>query len=196
MVYKDSQGLEIKPGIRYLDDIRSLLHDKEWAGTAPNLELYYMYRGIKKENGLRYDITVIPSMMLGQEFIKTQGHDHAKLHQELYHVLAGQGIFLMQKVKENKVEDVYAVKADVGDIIIIPPGYGHFTINPGDEELRMANWVSEECVNDYSAVMENQGACYYALKDKWIKNENYQDVPELRFEKPLRSMPKDLSFLK
>ena len=40
-----------KPEIRYLNDIKDVLYDKEWTKKAPNLELYYMYRGVEKKGG-------------------------------------------------------------------------------------------------------------------------------------------------
>jgi oxalate decarboxylase/phosphoglucose isomerase-like protein (cupin superfamily) len=41
-----------------------------------------------------------------------------------------------------------------------------------------------------------QGACYYYTKNGWIKNENYKNVPPLRFEESLKSEPTNLDFLK
>jgi len=35
------------PQIRYLDEMRKVLFDREWAKRASNIPLYYMYRGIK-----------------------------------------------------------------------------------------------------------------------------------------------------
>jgi len=204
-----------KPDIRYLNDMREVIYDKQWLKKAPNLELYYMYRGIKKKRDLRYDITIIPSRMLGKEFVKTKGHEHIGKYSELYIVLEGEAIYLMQKCKGNLVEDVYAVKAKKGDVVIIPSGYAHVSINPSKKDLKMANWVSEDCKSDYRMFEKKQGACYFAIaqkskikkeqvphkreqksKIKWIKNKNYKDVPELRFEKPLKSMPKNLDFLR
>jgi len=36
----------IKPDIRYLEDMKSVIYDKKWLKTAPNRELYYMYRDV------------------------------------------------------------------------------------------------------------------------------------------------------
>lgn len=186
---------DLKPDIRYLDDMRNVLNDKNWAAKAPNLELYYMYRGVEEKDNLRYDITVIPSQMLGQEFVKTKGHQHYNNFQEIYTVLEGEAIFLMQKRNDGKIEDVFAVQAQSGQSVIIPSGYGHVTINPGKTELKTSNWVSKKCVGDYEIFEKLAGACYYYTKSGWIKNENYQEVPELRFEEPLKSAPTDLNFL-
>jgi glucose-6-phosphate isomerase len=192
------------PDIRHLNDMNSVVFDKEWLKSASNLKLYYMYRGIEEKDGLRYDITIVPAKMLGSEFVKTKGHYHVGAWQELYTVLEGEAIFLMQKKNgEGKIEDVYAVKAEKGNFVIMPPFYGHVTINSSEtQDLKMANWISPECKSEYSDFEKLVGACYYYIlqsdsgQASWIKNENYKSVPELRFEEPLKSAPEDLSFLK
>lgn len=181
--------------IRYLNDLKEALFDQPWAAQAANLELYYMERNVKEENGLRYDITRIPPVMLGSEFVKTKGHYHAGDYCEMYIVLAGEGFFLYQKGHEE-ISDVCAVKAQKDEAVVIPAGYGHVTINPSPrEELKMANWVKKEDKGDYSLFEKMRGACYFYTKDGWLKNKNYKNIPELRFEKPLDSIPKNLDFL-
>lgn len=184
-----------KPDIRYLDDMREVLYDKKWSASAPNLELYYMYRGVENKGDLRYDVTVIPAQMLGKEFVKTKGHDHSGNYGEVYIVLEGEALYLMQKYNNGLVEDVYAVKAKKGQAVIIPPCYGHITINPANMTLEEANWISVKCKNTYDLFVEKQGACYYYTASGWIKNENYKNVPELRFAEPLNEMPDNLDFL-
>ncbi len=185
-----------KPEIRFLNDMREVLYDKEWLRKAKNFEVYYMYRGLKKKAGLRYDITIIPPRMLGKEFTKTKGHYHIDDFPELYIVLSGQAIYLMQKVKGETIEDVYGVRAKKGEAVIIPQGYGHVTINPSDKSLKMANWIKDEGKSDYQPIEKMQGTCYFYTKSGWQKNKNYKKVPPLRFEKPLESIPENLNFLK
>jgi glucose-6-phosphate isomerase len=193
----------IKPDIRYLKDMEKVVYDKEWLKKAPkDMELYYMYRGIdppqilprakieagKGKSGLRYDITIIPPKMLGKEFVKTKGHNHPV--EEKYIVLEGEAIFLVQKGKE-KIEDVYAVKAKKGDEVIIPANYDdHIVINPSNQELKIGNWISEDCKNEYETIEKMKGACYFYIKGPstklgvdWVKNKNYKEIPKLRFEK-------------
>lgn len=185
-----------RPDIRFLNGVKSVLYDQKWAKKAPNLELYYMYRGLKRENGLRYDITVIPPRLLGQEFAKTKGHEHLKKYGELYIVLSGKAIYLMQKCQNNQVKDVYAVKAKKGDVVIVPPYYGHVTINPSEKEtLKTANWLDERSQHVYDVVGKKQGLSYYYTKQGWIKNKKYAKIPKLRFKKPLKKLPKNLDFL-
>ncbi len=187
----------LKPDVRKLSDIKNVVADKEWYKSAEDCDLYYMYRILQEKDGLRYDITVIPPKMLGSEFVKTKGHNHAGFYGEVYMVLEGEGFYLFQKGDENKIEDVCVVKAKAGENIIIPAGYGHVTINPSqDKALKMANWVKKEDKGDFSLFEKNQGACYYYTQNGWVKNENYKDVPELRFEEPVKEVPENLDFLK
>lgn len=187
-----------KPDIRHVSDMKEVIYDKEWLKNAPDSELYYMYRKVKEENGLVNHITVVPSKMLGKEYVKTKGHYHSKdNYGEVYAVLEGQGLFLAQKKKHEPeiIEDVFFVEAKKGEYVAIPAGYGHVMINDSVDDLITIDWSSEDCKGVYDLFMEKQGACYYYTKSGWIKNENYKQVPELRSEKPLKSMPENLDFL-
>lgn len=195
MKSKIQTNTKVKPSIRYLKEIKDILYDKEWANTAPNLELYYMYRGAKNQNGLRYDITVIPPKTLGKEFVKTKGNRNAKGFLELYVVLAGEAIFLMQKVKGRSVQDALVIKAKRGDVVIEPKDYIIVTINPSKRTLKLGNWIPENNQNIYSEIEKMKGACYYYTKGGWVKNEHYKNIPKLRFQKPLKKIPDNLNFL-
>ena len=184
-----------KPQIRHLDEMKKVLYDQKWAKNAFNSEIYYVYRNVKKKNGLRYDITIIPPKMLGREFPKTKGHKHKEKFQELIQVLEGKAFYFAQKGKGKNIEDCYFTEAKKGDFVIIPSDYEHLTINPAKKELKMANWISEKCKNDYSLFEHLQGACYYYTKRGWIRNKNYVKIPLLHIKKPLKSKPKNLDFL-
>ncbi len=194
MVNADLKNL--KPDVRKLSEMREVILDREWLKIADDLELYYMYRKVKQENGLNHNITVIPAKMLGVEFIKTAGHIHMGPQQEIYTVIEGEAIFLMQKTNGDTVEDVYAVKAKKGESAIIPSFYGHVTINPSNKNLKTGDWSSAETKSDYSLFKKLNGACYYYTKQGWVKNENYKNIPDLRFEEPLKEVPGNLDFLK
>lgn len=191
---------KLKPDVRHLNEMRNVLYDQEWLKTADDVELYYMYRGVEEKNGIKHNITVILPKKLGREFSKTKGHYHIGKYQEIYTVLEGNAIYLMQKKKNvegNEIEDVYVVKCDAGETIVIPSDYGHITINPFEnKQLKMGDWTSSECKSDYSLFEKLKGACYYYTIDGWIKNEHYKSVPELRFEEPLKEIPQNLDFLK
>lgn len=186
-----------KPDIRTILDLKEVIYDKNWfRKTKKNVAAYYMYRGVKRDGGLRYDITLFPNITLGKEFLKTKGHEHENKYGEMYKVLNGKAIFLMQKSKDKEILDVYAVLAKKGDYIIIPPDYGHITINPIKKELKTANWSSEKTKSNYSLYERMKGGCYYYTVNGWVRNKNYKKVPKLRFKKPLKKIPSNLAFLK
>jgi glucose-6-phosphate isomerase len=195
MEIKNIDLSKIQPKIRHLDDMREVLCDQEWSKTAPNADLYYMFGDLVEDGNLKYSITIVAPKLLGKEFNKTKGHVHIGNYQETYTVLGGEAIYLMQKGDENKIEDVYAVFAKEGESIIIPAGYGHITINIGKTDLKTGDWRNINCKQDYSLFEKLHGGCFYYTTQGWIKNENYKNVPELRFEEPLKEL-KDLDFLK
>jgi glucose-6-phosphate isomerase len=186
----------LTPNIRFLSDIKDVLFDQEWyLNQRENPAIYYMYRGLEKKDNLRYDITVIPPFLMGQEPVKTLGHFHGLDSNEMYIVLEGQGLFLLQKGKD-KIEEFIAIKGKKGDCIIVPKGFAHITINPTENEtLKMANWVKDESGFDYETVKDKKGLCYYFTVNGWVKNNNYQNIPEIKFKEP-DSYPENLEFLK
>lgn len=190
---------KIKPTIRRLFDMKDVIYDREWLSRADNIELYYMYRELSlskkdalmmKEHNLRYDITVIPPRMLGCEFVKTAGHYHPAVpgtdttFPEIYEVLNGEAQYLMQKSEDDKIKDVILIKAGEGDKVIIPPNYGHLTINASNRVLKMANWVARSFESLYAPIKEKRGGAYFILENGIVKNPCYIEVPEIRILKP------------
>jgi glucose-6-phosphate isomerase len=186
-----------KPAVRLLKEMGGVIYDKDFAQKNSALKLYCVFRNIKKYKDLHWDITVIFPKMLGKEFVKTKGNKNEHGFRELYTVLEGEAIFLMQKAENGTVEDVFAVKSAIGDWIIVPPNYEIITINSSNEKtLKIGNWVSEKTKNIYKDIEKFGGACYFYTVDGWIKNKKYKNIPELRFEKPLKNMPEDMDFLR
>ncbi|MCK5107393.1 MAG: glucose-6-phosphate isomerase [Nanoarchaeota archaeon] len=186
-----------KPGIRKLKDESKVLISK----VKKNIPIYYMYRDVHlkedevkfRKNKVRYDITVIPPHKFGKEEVKTLGHYHPHLkgkrisYPEIYEVLHGEGIFLIQNKKGSKIVDAIAIKGKKGDIIIVPPNYGHITINPSKKVLIMCNLVSNSFSSIYKDIIKKHGAGYYYIieggKGKFIKNPSYKNLPYLRLKK-------------
>ena len=203
-------GKRVKPDIRKLEDMKEVICDKQWLETTEVTDLYYMYRDLYysnrdhsliQENDLRYDITIIPPSNLGIEYVKTAGHYHPLIngldytYPEVYEVLSGVAHYLMQKADNSKVTDVILVEAKEGDKVIVPPNYGHVTINPSNKELKMANWVSNQFSSLYDPYREFRGAVYFELNNgSLIRNKNYEDLPELKKLKPTNI--KELGYFK
>lgn len=186
----------IKPSIRRLSEMREVVYDKTWLQRSNDIDLYYMYRDLAinenerriiHRNNLRYDITIIPPLRLGCEYVKTAGHYHPQVtgtdvsYPEIYEVLEGKAHYLLQKVKDSRILDVILIEAKRNDKVIIPPNYGHITINPSNRRLKMANFVSSKFSSVYEPVREKKGGAYFELVgNRFVKNENYGKIPELR----------------
>jgi len=182
-----------KPQVRTTDEIRSLLFDPDCIGPGM---LYLMYRDLARtrkerqwlsEHQLRYDITVIPPGVLCREYVKTKGHYHPDNpagvgYPEVYEVLEGSAHYLLQN---RNLSDIVLFSAGKGDKVIIPPGYGHVTINPSRQTLTMANLVSTAFLSDYREYEALRGAAYYELEgETFTKNPHYPDIPVLRRRGP------------
>lgn len=169
-------GNEHPKSVRKAKDLVGTLVDGK---IERDFDAYYMYRDIYKAEGMRFDITVIPAGSLGSECPKTFGHYHPKSsdefeYAEVYQVLHGKALFILQKKNSDGSVNVTMVDAEKGDVLLFPPGYGHVSINKGEEELILSNLVYTHFDSEYNYFKENQGAAYYYLKNGEIKqNDNY-----------------------
>lgn len=183
-----------EPDIRRAGDMAEVILDKDWLKENEEVELYYMYRNLWREGdeerirseGLRFDITVIPPREMGREYVKTKGHYHSEAapgvsYPEIYEVQQGRAHYLLQKKSDRGVEDVVLIEAKAGEKALIPPNYGHITINPSGEPLKMANWVDRGFDSIYKDILELRGGAYLELVGgEFVENRNYERVPELR----------------
>jgi glucose-6-phosphate isomerase len=189
----------VEPEVRRLSDMRDVVYDIDWLKTAPDTDLYYMYRDLAMsrndrsiilDHHLRYDITVIPPKKLGVEYVKTAGHYHPCIegtsctYPEVYEVLHGTAHYLLQRCDGGRITDVVMIEAGEGDKAIIPPGYGHVTINPSNKELKMSNWVSRDFSSLYEPYKKCGGAAYFELADGLVRNGRCDHIPDIRLLKP------------
>ncbi|KKH94292.1 glucose-6-phosphate isomerase [Methanosarcina sp. 1.H.T.1A.1] len=183
------------PDVRNLYDMKEVIADQDWLQITDNFDLYYMYRELARDEedlrlmrefGLRYDITVIPPARLGNEYIKTAGHYHPRApraevsYPEVYQVLEGEAVYLLQRVEGSKVLDVVVIEAEKGDVVLVPPDYGHITINRAETTLKMANWVCSRFSSIYEPIRKFGGGAYYLLEEGFMVNPCYSEVPEIR----------------
>jgi glucose-6-phosphate isomerase, archaeal len=182
------------PAVRTMEEMRPVLADPSCTCSDP---LYFMYRDLAKSDAdwrwlhahhLRYDLTVIPPRDLCGEWVKTKGHYHPKNpagvgYPEIYEVLEGSAHFLLQS---RELDDIVMIGAGCGDVVIIPPGYGHVSINPSrDETLAMANIVSTAFESEYGEYESHHGAAYFELSSgDLLKNPRYPKVPPVRSVRP------------
>jgi glucose-6-phosphate isomerase len=76
---------------------------------------------------------------------------------------------------------VRLVRAGPGDRVLVPPGFGHVTINPGSTTLSMVNIVSTRFESDYTSYERLRGAAYFELEGgKLVKNPRYPGAAGVR----------------
>lgn len=168
---------------------------------------YDVYRGIAfpedeellQKNDFRYDITIIMPGQINGECKKTSGHYHGwnpartNTYAEVYEVIKGTALYVLQKSPnfdaENPedlvVEDLILATVHAGETIIIPPNYGHASINIGDGPLVFSNLAYVPCPVHYDPVKHYHGMSYYLMKKGGEItaefNSRYQNVPQPKF---------------
>lgn len=193
-------GNKFSPTLRTLSDMKTVAYDLKWIATAQNIPSYWFFRNvyvnetdkkILKARRIRYDITVITPNSLGVECSKTKGHYHPEVpgtrvtYPEIYQVLSGEGKFMLQ-CGDKEVLDVIFINAEKGDVVVVPPNYGHVTINESNKPLKIANLVCSSFSSIYDTIEKRRGGAYYKLINGIIvQNTHYTKVPMPRFLKPL-----------
>lgn len=190
----------VTPDIRRRRDMLEVLFEPDAAGPE---ELYYMYRGVGRESdrkllaqhGLRYDVTILRPGTVGSEYVKTAGHYHPVkpgtelTYPEVYEVLHGRAHYLLQTEPDEEGVEAVLVEAVAGDKVLIPPGYGHITINPGPDWLVMSNWVAEGFASLYGPIKELGGGAYFELagngeEERLVVNPRYRPTPRISARRP------------
>jgi glucose-6-phosphate isomerase len=184
LVYGDD--FQVEPKTRPFSDAK-----KVYLGEI-NLEdeLYYMYRYFEKgldkktfeQSDCEYDITVLNAGKVGDEFIKTKGHYHSLVpntdisYPEVYEVIEGNIEYLIQKrPNDDKETEVVIIEAQKGDKIIVPPNYGHVSMNLGKEPAVESNLQKRDlpAVADYGGFEYYKGGAMYRTEVGWKENKEY-----------------------
>ncbi|WP_052074147.1 glucose-6-phosphate isomerase family protein, partial [Tetragenococcus muriaticus] len=195
---------------KYSNQMNGLLYEPQYERSEIHYYDFYLdmgfnqYKKIFKDNDVRYDLIYMEGGTPSQEYIKTSGHFHKKIegqdisYPEIYQVIQGKAVFILQKVddweKEDEplvVEDCILVEVNAGETVIIPPNYGHCAVNVTDEPMIFIDLISIHSDNDYASIKQSRGMCCYILKfdDSYRveKNENYIFNTEIRKMNPKES---------
>lgn len=193
-------------GGKFAGQMTGLLMKEE--GLDPQEHCYDFYRDIVFESDrqlyqkydFRYDITAIMPGTINGECKKTSGHYHGYIsgqtysYPEVYEVLHGECIYILQRVlnfdksEEPHIEDLIAVRVKAGQAIIIPPFYGHCSVNIGDDVLLFSNIAVVSCPLHYGPIKDKHGLAVYVTKENGevllVANPRYSDALNPRLVTP------------
>ncbi|MGL5042939.1 MAG: glucose-6-phosphate isomerase family protein [Culicoidibacterales bacterium] len=178
-----------KVEIRTLDSIRANLKDPECQGPEKVYAIAMDVGDIADKaaigaRNLLYGAVTYASGSLGTEPIRSQGHVHAispscgSSTPEVYEIWAGAAYIYMQEFVETNPGRCFAIYAQPGDVVIVPPGWGHATISANREKpLSFGAWCVRDFGFDYTKTRLHGGLAWFPIiADKkiiWRKNNSY-----------------------
>lgn len=172
--------------VRKFEEQKDVLRN---SGKALDAELYWVFNETTSQ-GKWENTTILNNIKINQEFNKTYGHYHGTSITETYEVVYGKGILILQKpLIENgvtnfsKIQNVYLIKVNTQQEIVISPEYGHSWSNVGDTPLILLDdWRAGHSERDYEQMKNFNGMATYLIEEsgeiKTEKNSNYEDVPD------------------
>jgi glucose-6-phosphate isomerase len=192
-----------------LNQMRSLMYNADQADDEPLYEFYVGVfngenSGIFDHGGLRHDIILVSPGHIGGEFKKTSGHIHKQPsnyktgYPEIYEVLYGTALFMVQKTVNGTVRCAAAIETRAGEKILIPPGYEHATVNIGSGPLVFCDLISNNCENEYQAIQDHGGMGYFVINrnglPEFVKNPRYGKLPEIQRLRPVINAELNITF--
>jgi len=144
-----------------------------------------------KASDYMVDLTILNPGKVGSEFVKTVGHFHGIIpgkdysYPEVYEAVSGKFEYLLQKVCGDEGVEVLWVIAEPGDKIMMPPNFGHVSMNIGFEQAVEVDVQKRDNPNfsDYSIFKEKTGGAYYRTEDGLKKNPNYK-IKSIKIVRP------------
>ena len=177
---------------RTLDSIRKNLRDPLCSGPDPVYSIAMdvgksEHRHLLMQHHLLYGAVTYAAGRLGNEPVRSQGHIHKiSPHSgwstpEVYEIWSGKAIIYMQETAEDQPGRCFAVIANPGDVVIVPPNWAHATISADpDQPLTFGAWCDREYGFEYEAVRRHKGLAWFPVISEnriieWQKNLNYLD---------------------
>jgi glucose-6-phosphate isomerase len=146
-----------------------------------------IHRDSLEKAHLLFGLVTYAKGSLGKEPIRSQGHIHriSKYGKgwstpEIYQIWSGKAIIYMQEFAKDNPGKCYAVYAEPGDIVVVPPFWAHATISADpDIPLTFGAWCDRDYGFEYDDVRAHKGLAWYPLLDnnggfQWHFNNHYR----------------------
>ncbi len=177
---------------RSLDSIRKSLRNPDCDGPDP---VYSIAMDVGKSEHFRqlqqlhllYGAVTYAAGRLGDEPVRSQGHIHKVSPfsgwstPEVYEIWSGKAIIYMQESAEDDPGRCFAVIAQPGQVVIVPPNWAHATISAdAGQPLTFGAWCDREYGFEYDGVRAHKGLAWFPViapsgEIDWLKNLNYLD---------------------
>lgn len=115
--------------------------------------IYEVYECLQPQEAghLNYGTTILYPGKIGKEFYMTKGHFHVnEASSEVYLGLGGEGLILIQSRTGNSEY----LRMNKGEVIYVPPGWGHRTLNVGTQKLVFFFTYQADAGHDYESVQK------------------------------------------
>lgn len=158
-------------------ELKDVLMDPKSPGVK---DPYFVIRGEGGQN-----VTILTPGLNGDEYNKTYGHFHNYVGIEIYHVVYGQGVLMMQRNDEaGEAKEVKIVSLRPGMNVEIPNGYGHALYNVGKTYLVVIdNSPNTPNAHNFESVKEKHGLAYYIVDKRgevgFEPNPHYKLHPQI-----------------
>ena len=176
--------------IRKLDDIRASLADSGSEGPE-DVYAIVMDVGLKADReeiikrNLLFGAVTYAAGLIGKEPVRSQGHIHAVSPScgastpEVYEIWDGEAVIYIQESDSDNPGKCYAVYAQPGDVVIVPPGCVHAAVNAGvSRTMSFGAWCVRDYGFDYSGVRSHGGIAFFPYVEdgtlKWRRNPAYE----------------------
>jgi glucose-6-phosphate isomerase len=175
---------------RRLDDIRRSLLQPNCDGPDPVYNIAMdvgrrEHRASLEEKMLLFGVVIYAQGQLGKEPVRSQGHVHATSPHsgwsapELFEFWHGRAIVYAQEHTSENPGRCFAVQADPGDVVVVPPGWAHFVVNADPRNsMSFGAWCDRQYGFVYDEVRARGGLAWYPIlaKDEtlsWQRNPRY-----------------------
>jgi len=161
---------------RTLDAIRHSLMNPHCEGPAVVYSIAMdvgkkIHKSVLEELHLLFGVVTYAAGKLGNEPVRSQGHIHSRSvyakgwsTPEIYEIWQGKAIIYMQETANDKPGRCFAVKAGIGDVVIVPPFWAHATISADPlVPLTFGAWCDRKYGFDYDEVRAHNGLAWYPV---------------------------------
>lgn len=180
-----------QPELRPLDAIRRSLRDPECAGPDP---VYAIVMDVGREEVrtelqkrmLLFGAVIYSAGQLGEEPVRSQGHVHRiSKHSgwsppEIYEIWEGTAYVYMQEHAAEDPGRCYAILAQSGDTVVVPPGWAHGAGSADPSQIMSLGALCDrEYGFDYEEIRKRKGMAWYPIVTsrktiEWVPNPHYK----------------------